>query len=274
MSRLIATDLDGTLLPEGTFHLNPEYYQVIRRLHDQGDVFVAASGRHYSSMRRLLEPVQDCIIFLCGNGTYVTCRGVPMAVHALPDDVYERMIPLMRDCGGFICADTADAMWTDSHDEVSISQLRGGYRVSLNRMDDLLQLRDESAGVGRTKACSRGILKCALRTEKDAGPIAASFRDMFGSQANIMTAGEKWVDCVPAGVDKGIALSQIQESLRFDRKDTIAFGDNGNDIGMLKCAGESFCVEGGRSETKEAADHVIGRMEDDAVLQVLRKLVG
>ena len=45
MGKLIATDLDGTLLPEGTFQLNPEYYEVIRRLHDEGHVFVAASGR-------------------------------------------------------------------------------------------------------------------------------------------------------------------------------------------------------------------------------------
>ena len=85
MGKLIATDLDGTLLPEGTFHLNPEYYEVIRRLHDEGHVFVAASGRHYSSMRKLLEPVWEDVIFLCGNGTYVACRGVSMAVRPLPD---------------------------------------------------------------------------------------------------------------------------------------------------------------------------------------------
>ena len=103
--------------------------------------------------------------------------------------------------------------------------------------------------------------------------MAERFKQRFGSQAHIMTAGERWVDCVPLGVDKGTALSQIQQKLGFSQEDTVAFGDNGNDVGMLNCAGESYCVEGGREEVKRAAKHVIGRMEDDAVLDVLKRFL-
>ena len=64
MIRLIATDLDDTILPEGTFDLNPEYIEVIRELNQKGILFVAASGRHTSSIRRLLEPVRDEVVIL------------------------------------------------------------------------------------------------------------------------------------------------------------------------------------------------------------------
>ena len=44
MIKLIASDVDGTLLPEGTADLNPELYDVILKLKEKGIVFVAASG--------------------------------------------------------------------------------------------------------------------------------------------------------------------------------------------------------------------------------------
>ena len=64
MIKLIASDIDGTLLPEGTHRLNPEIFQVIQKLKEKGVLFAAASGRHYISMSRLFEPVKNDIIFI------------------------------------------------------------------------------------------------------------------------------------------------------------------------------------------------------------------
>lgn len=292
MGKLIACDLDGTLLPEGTFDLNPEYYDVIRRLHDAGNVFVAASGRHYTSMRLLLRPVFDDVVFLCGNGTFVACREVAMAVHALPRDLTEAVIRDMRTYGGQICADTTDAVWTESRDDSFCKWMSGGYRMNMRRTDDLLCIgpdgtvsRDGQAGGGSQseEAClpqeparsdaGSGILKCALFVDRDAQAIADTLAAKYGDRVHIMSAGRQWVDCVPLSVDKGTALSDLQKRLGFSREDTIAFGDNGNDVGMLRCAGESYCVGGGREEAKKAAGHVIGGYEEDAVLEVLKKLL-
>lgn len=271
MSKLIATDLDGTVLPEGTFDINPEYYDVIRKLHEQGHVFVASSGRHYTSMRLLLEPVKDDVVFLCGNGTYVTCRDVPMEVNALPDDLYLSVLAEMKKAGGFVCADSPEAVWTDSPDEDFIRGMSGGYRMDLRRIPSLERLLDDQKK--KDPDTDRHMLKVALHVDKDAAPLAEKIRALYGDRANIMAAGASWVDCVPPGADKGVALSRIQRELGFSREDTIAFGDNGNDIGMLRCAGESYCVANGREETKEAADHVIGDMKEDAVLKVLKEIL-
>ena len=50
MVRLIVTDIDGTLVPEGGSRVNPEYMTVIRELTDLGVRFAAASGRQASSI--------------------------------------------------------------------------------------------------------------------------------------------------------------------------------------------------------------------------------
>ena len=44
MIRLIISDIDGTLVPEGESRINPEYFEVIQELIDKGIRFAAASG--------------------------------------------------------------------------------------------------------------------------------------------------------------------------------------------------------------------------------------
>ena len=59
MIKLIASDLDGTLLKEGTMDINPEIYDIIRKLKAKGIVFAAVSGRVYDSIERVFAPVKD-----------------------------------------------------------------------------------------------------------------------------------------------------------------------------------------------------------------------
>ena len=53
MIKLIVSDIDGTLVKDGTLDINPEYMDVIRKLTEKGIHFVACSGRQYSSEKQL-----------------------------------------------------------------------------------------------------------------------------------------------------------------------------------------------------------------------------
>ena len=66
MIKLIVTDIDGTLVKDGTLDINPEYMDVIKKLTEKGIHFVACSGRQYCSERQLFVPVKDRIIFYFG----------------------------------------------------------------------------------------------------------------------------------------------------------------------------------------------------------------
>ena len=52
MIKLVASDVDGTLVPDGTFEIDPEIYDVIKKLKEKGITFVAASGRQYASLKK------------------------------------------------------------------------------------------------------------------------------------------------------------------------------------------------------------------------------
>lgn len=261
MIRLIATDLDDTILPEGTFDLNPEYIEVIRELNQKGILFVAASGRHTSSIRRLLEPVRDEVVILAGNGSCAMYRGKTIDVRALDYDLYQKVLAVMRQIDiSLILTDHAECVWTDSAREDLMKWIREGYRVRLEHCPDLAQIAPP-------------VLKTAMHVEGDAARYAARIREQFPGQANIVAAGPKWVDVVANGADKGSALKRIQERFNILPEETAAFGDNENDIGMLKLAGHSYAVENAREQVKAAAGEVIGPMKDDAVLKVIRQFL-
>lgn len=259
MIRLVATDLDDTALPEGTFDLNPEYFEVIRRLKEKGILFVVASGRHSSSIRKLFAPVKDDVVILAGNGSCTMYQGKILDVRPLDYRFYLEMVDLMRQTDpSLILADHADCVWTDSVREDLIGWIRSGYRVALERCEDVAALAPP-------------VLKVAMHVEGDAACDAARIAQRFPGRANIMAAGAAWVDVVANEADKGTALERVQKRFGILPKESAAFGDNGNDISMLRQAGYSFAVENARAEVKEAAGEVIGHMREDSVLKVIKK---
>lgn len=87
MIKLIASDLDGTLLKEGTMDINPEIYDIIRKLKAKGIVFAAVSGREYDSIERVFAPVKDDIYFIAGNGGIISYQGEIIEKMAIPADI-------------------------------------------------------------------------------------------------------------------------------------------------------------------------------------------
>ena len=71
MIKLIATDIDGTLVADGTLDLNPEYYDVIKELKRRGTIVLAASGRQRASIEKVFTPVLGDISFISENGTCI-----------------------------------------------------------------------------------------------------------------------------------------------------------------------------------------------------------
>ena len=89
--RLVCSDLDGTLLQYGKKELEGEIFDQIRALHDQGIPFCPASGRQYTSLRKLFAPVADCCIFLCENGGVIYKDELCIAKNPMPRALAEEI---------------------------------------------------------------------------------------------------------------------------------------------------------------------------------------
>jgi hydroxymethylpyrimidine pyrophosphatase-like HAD family hydrolase len=77
---------------------------------------------------------------------------------------------------------------------------------------------------------------------------------------------------LPAGVDKSSALDRLAAELGIDPTEAIAFGDNLNDIGMLRWAGRSFAMANADPTLFDIASDRAGHHEADGVAIVLEQL--
>ena len=89
MIKLIATDMDGTLL-DSKKRMPADILPVIRALKEQGVSFVIASGRQYAALRRDLRELADDVIFIAENGALIMEKDEqlfidPMAREDIPE---------------------------------------------------------------------------------------------------------------------------------------------------------------------------------------------
>ena len=75
MIKLVATDIDGTLLQSGEREVPEAVFVQIDRLLKKGILFAAASGRQYSNLKNLFAPKAEEMTFLCENGAILYRKG-------------------------------------------------------------------------------------------------------------------------------------------------------------------------------------------------------
>ena len=88
--RVVASDFDGTILKNGAQEVDEIYFPLIRSLKARGISFIAASGRQYGNLRRLLAPVADEISFICENGALVAQGRRILSINEIERGLVER----------------------------------------------------------------------------------------------------------------------------------------------------------------------------------------
>jgi Cof subfamily protein (haloacid dehalogenase superfamily) len=87
-------------------------------------------------------------------------------------------------------------------------------------------------------------------------------------------SSNRYMEFNALGVDKGVALKELANILNIDIKDTIAVGDNYNDLAMLHAAGLSVSANNGVDDVKEACDYTTTTDNNEGVLaEVIRKFI-
>lgn len=264
MPKLIISDIDGTLVPDGSGEgvINPEYFDVIRDLRSRGILFAACSGRQFVSMRKVFAPVADDIFFICEGGGFV-CTGEREVLHSctLPMDTVKEIV---HDAKQIPQIDIMVAGIKRSYCRSEDSEL---YRWLVNSYGfDILAVGDLEKGVDDEVA------KVSLYHHNAAEELTKdTFVPKWERRVKTTLAGIQWLDCVSKDSGKGTALAFLQKHLNVQPEETCIFGDNQNDMEMF-AYGTSYAVANARDEVQKAADHICPPMEEDGVLSVLKKI--
>jgi len=264
MIRLIITDIDGTLGPDGTSEVPKRLLEIIPLLKQKGILFAAASGRQLVSLKNLFKGVLDDVIFIAENGAYVVCRDTCMSVSPMNRALVEELTADLRTFereGGFLTASTPEAIYVENNDTKFLDFLINGYKNNTKVVKDVLKL-------------DTPIIKMSLYREDGIGVwgsdvLIPKWRDRIKA----VMAGTMWLDFMDLDVDKGYAVQKIQDITGILPEECICFGDNENDCSMFKRVGASYAVENALPIVKEMATHVIPGYRENGVIGVLEKIL-
>ncbi len=261
MIKLIVTDVDGTLVKDGSPDINPKLFETILKLREKGIQFVVASGRPWASVERTFDPVKKKVFYIANNGAYIGCHGRSLFVYSIDQEIVKRLIQAVRKIPELsMVYAAADGDYTESKDETLCKWLVESYKFNLHRVDDLLEVKEP---------CTKLSIYKDGGVEAAASSIVEEFKDIL----QISCAGDMWLDCMAKDINKGHAVKEIQDSLDIKPEETMAFGDQLNDIEMLQQAYYSFAVANARDEVKKAARFQADSNVNNGVLKILQNLL-
>jgi len=254
---MVLSDLDGTIIKEGENEAPQEFFDMANKIIDSGIPFVAASGRQYANIRRILAPIADRINYICENGCLVVYN----------DKVIDKSV-IDRELAMELIADMQQQPGT----EIMISGEHTGYFVTDNLpFLDMVRtkIKYNCTALKDFHDIPEDIIKMSIYWETGIpeGP-KQWFREKYGTRLLVADGGNGWLDFNALGSGKGKGLRVLSKHTGIPTSEMIAFGDNENDITMLQEAGISFAMATAKPHVQKEADYIC-----DNVVKILAGLL-
>lgn len=261
MIKLIASDVDGTLIRKGMLRVYPRLYDIIRELKKHNILFAVASGRPYDNLLDVFGPVRDEIAYISESGPIGIYKG-----ELFYDKPLDRrtVVSLVED----IRSRENDHILFSQSDTTFIETEYGSpyYNYMTKTLLYNSTVTDDVLRMG--KPCYK-VASCNLTGNVENSNF---FKAKYGDTCTVLTSGDYFVDIIPKGIDKGTCLKALLERLGIAPDEVIAFGDQENDIAMLKLAGKAYAMDTSMPHVIKAAGRYTDCPED--VMQELLDVLG
>ena len=260
--RLIATDLDGTLLRSDHETDSVPTRRALGAARDAGITIVLVSARGPVGVGKVADLIGCEGHAICSNGALVV-------------DLVSREVVRHRPLAADVAAQIVRALRARLPDVCFAAEIEGVFALEPafegawdweppagTRYADALEL----VAVPVTKLIARDVT-CSV------AELAAAAREVAGDAAVPAVAGEWVVEISAAGVNKAAALQELAADLGVESADVVAFGDYLNDLPMLEWAGRSIAPANAHPEVLARVDEVTLSNDDDGVALAIERLL-
>ena len=264
--KIIATDMDGTLLdPRGQLDL-PRLEKILDQL-DQRDIrFVIATGNEIHRMRELLGHLAERVVLVVANGARIFENNKLIQAQTWDDAMVGKALVHFkgRECrdqfvvtgmkGGFVKKGT---VFTDLEKFMSPEMIEKFYQ----RMNFVEEFQSDLFG---------GVLKMSMVVGKErSSSVLQEINDLFDGHVRAVSSGYGCIDILQAGVHKAWGLEKLLKRWNLQSEQIMAFGDSENDVEMLELAGIAYAMENADDEAKAVATDLAPANSQGGVYQVL-----
>lgn len=260
--KLVATDLDGTLL-RADESVSDRTRDALAAVVAAGAAHIVVTGRSVPWTRHILDDLGYEGLAVCGQGAQVYHAGEHRLLTSVTLDRQLAGLALSKieaEVGPLALAasrDGLDGAVLISHD----------YRVQEGPLP-FVPFKDPA------ELWSAPLNKLYIQhpTLSD-DELAGAARHTVGSLVDVVMAGLGIVEILPLGLSKATGLSLAARRLGVKAAETIAFGDMPNDIPMFGWAARGVAMENAHESLKAVADEVTTSNEDDGIAVVLERLL-
>jgi Cof subfamily protein (haloacid dehalogenase superfamily) len=266
LPRLIASDLDGTLLRSDR-SVSERTRTALRRAQEQGIVVVLATARPPLTTRLFAEDAGITGHAICSNGAilYDIARDEMLGHYPLAAATAHRLVATFREAVPGVCFAVVQGK------EFTCEP---GY-AAIARVEDHGRLLDEMRLGDALDLLTSPITKLVVRHPELVPLDLLAVLQTLGLDGYEAThSGAPFLEIVAADVTKAWALAALCERLGIAAVDVVAFGDAPNDAAMLRWAGHGVAVANAYPGAIEAADEVTLSNEEDGVAVVVERLLG
>lgn len=263
MIRLVASDLDGTIVDKNNF-IDKNNFKAIKDLNDSNKNFVICTGKTYPITKRICS-MMNASYGIFGNGNEIidlktgvkiyqnllshsdilTCIDVAkkynMHVHAYTDTqvISEKLLYL--DLRNYKLQNSTNSEHT--MDFTIVDNIKE-YIMKNNFLISKLIISSDTS-TSKAKVELEKSLDVSITTIKKFG----NFKDF------IIDKEYEYIDITPKNVNKNVALKILGEHLNINSEEMLTIGDNLNDLDMVKQAGIGVAVANAYDELKQVANY-------------------
>ncbi|WP_405571071.1 Cof-type HAD-IIB family hydrolase [Streptomyces sp. NBC_01167] len=261
--RLIATDLDGTLLRVDDT-VSQRTRDALAAATAAGAAHIVVTGRAVPWTRHILDDLGYEGLAVCGQGAQVYHAGEHRLLTSVTLDRQLAGLALAK-----LEAEVGPLALAASRDGLDGEVLVGpGYRVQEGPLP-VLAYEDPaelwSAPLNKVYIQHPGL---------DDDALTKVARATVGGLVDVVMAGQGVVELLPLGLSKATGLSLAARRLGLKAADTIAFGDMPNDIPMFAWAAHGVAMANAHEELKSVADEVTSSNDADGIAVVLERWLG
>ncbi len=266
-SKILFTDIDDTLLNKDK-SVSRENREAIRRLLEQGHYFVLMTGRPIATGRiviRELELTQPgCYMAAYNGGVIYDCAaGRILSERTLPMEVTKELIDEAHKEGIYVQTYQRDTIITEK-DGKELEFYLSNAVMRYQLVDDLFSSLDKEPN------------KVILINVDDTDRLR-QFQESHSyleERSNSFFSHDEFLEYCPKGINKGSGVHYISSFLGIPMENTVAVGDERNDIAMVRAVHVGVAVKNAHSELMKVADYVTEHdNEHGAIAEVIEKYI-
>ncbi|WP_408071518.1 Cof-type HAD-IIB family hydrolase [Butyrivibrio sp. JL13D10] len=248
MSKIFFTDLDGTLLTREK-KVTPATMDALKKFTSAGNHFAISTGRALDSAKAVqqendlffpgsfLIAYNGSEIYDCDAKKDVFRTGVPM-------DLVPQIFALAKEYG-IHCHTYNDTNILSPSDDEELKFYRRVIKTPYIITDDICSMLTDSP-------CK--IIGIELKDKAKIDRFKDKIEELGNGRLTTLYSSPFYLEIFNSEAGKGSAVTRLADYLHISHSDTIAAGDEENDISMIKAAGTGVAMINGVDMAKEAAD--------------------